>query len=251
LTYRVINRMFLALFRALGLRIDVVGAEHLPSEGAAIVVCNHTSYVDFAFVGLVARGRRRFIRFMAKREVFDNPVAGALLRRMGHIRVDRSNGVSAYRDGVRALRAGEIVGLFPEATISRSWTLKPFKLGAATLAINEQVPIIPVIVWGAHRIATVDGHFSLRRRTPITVLVGEPLHAAPGATPTAVDFELRQLMEAQLIHAQASYPDRPRYARESWWLPRHLGGSAPTPAAAAVLDAHGLARSTGRYLAWQ
>ena len=73
------------------------------------------------------------------------------------------------------LRAGELVAVYPEATISRSFELKEFKTGAARMAIDAQVPIIPLIVWGAHRRWTKDHPRKLgREKIPITVMVGEP-----------------------------------------------------------------------------
>lgn len=242
-TYRLTNRIVRAMFWIIGLRFDVVGAENIPADGAAIIAANHTGYLDFTFVGLAASHRSRLVRFMAKRAIFDNPFAGPLMRRMGHIRVDRTCGAVAYREAERAVRAGEVVGIYPEATISRAWTLKPFKLGAATLAVRENVPLVPVIVWGGHRLWTVDGHRTLRRGIPVTILVGEAIHPAVGATVDQVNDRLQACLQDLLDEAQIGYPDRPKNTRDSWWLPRHLGGSAPAPDVAAELDAEAVNRS--------
>ncbi|MDP9117115.1 MAG: 1-acyl-sn-glycerol-3-phosphate acyltransferase [Actinomycetota bacterium] len=251
LTYRIVNRIFRAMFRVLGLRIDVVGAHHIPATGPAVIACNHTGFLDFPFVGLAAAHQARLVRFMAKRSVFDNRLAGPLMRRMGHIRVDRTCGAVAYRQAERAVRRGEVVGVFPEATISRAWTLKPFKLGAATLAVKEGVPLVPVIVWGAHRILTTDGHRARHRGIAVTVLVGEPIEAGAGdgiagAGVAQVDAELRRRMQDLLDEAQLGYPAKPRDAEGAWWLPAHLGGSAPSPEVAAELDTRGVDRVDGR-----
>ena len=78
------------------------------------------------------------------------------------------------------LRAGELVGVYPEATISRSFELKEFKTGAARMALEAQVPIVPLIVWGAQRMWTKDHPKSLgRNKIPITV-VGRRADAAAG-----------------------------------------------------------------------
>ena len=248
LTYRLVIRGFRLLFVLLGLRFDLRGEEHLPTSGPAIVACNHIGFLDFALVGLAADRRHRLVRFMAKQSTFDNPVLGPLMRSMRHIPVDRSCGAPAARQARDELRRGELVGIFPEATISRAWTLKPFMRGAATLAVREQVPLIPVAVWGGHRVLTVDGRWSLRPGKAITILIGEPISPVEGvarvegADVTAIEAELRHRMQDLLDRAQRDYPDLPRDDADRWWLPQHLGGSAPTPQVAADLDAAGVER---------
>ncbi len=79
------------------------------------------------------------------------------------------------------LQAGELVGLMPEATISRSFELKEFKTGAARMALEAGVPMIPLIVWGAQRIWTKDHPRNVgRKKIPVIVAAGKPL--APPAT---------------------------------------------------------------------
>ncbi|MEJ7636057.1 lysophospholipid acyltransferase family protein [Aeromicrobium sp.] len=241
-TYRVVVRIFGMLFRLMGYRFDVRGVEHLPTSGAAVVAGNHIGFLDFTFIGYAARPRRRRIRFMAKRSAFELPVVGRLMRAMHHIPVDRRSGARAYRQALRLLDAGELVGVFPEATISRSWLLKPFKRGAAGLAINRQVPLIPAIVWGGHRIFTVDGHRSLRRGMPITIVVGEPLRPREGETVAQLSLRLRAAMNALLAEAIDTYPAMPTGDGDRWWLPYDRGGSAPDPETAAVLDREAVAR---------
>ena len=243
LVYRVINGAFRVVFRALGLRFDVRGTEHIPTDGPAVLASNHISFVDFTFVGLAANRRGRLVRFMAKQAVFDHPVSAPLMRAMRHIPVNRSSGAAAYRRAMRALGDGQVVGVFPEATISRAWTLKDFMPGAAALAIREQVPLIPVVTWGGQRILTVDGRHSLRRGKAVTVIVGAPMHPGPEATIAGVTAELGQRLQDLLDEAQSSYPDRPGDDSDRWWLPRQLGGTAPTPADAHVLDLAAVARA--------
>src|SRR4051812_9297968 len=115
------------------------------------MVINHIGYLDFTYAGLAARPARRLVRFMAKQEVFTHKVSGPLMRGMHHIPVDREAGAGSYRTAVDALRAGEIVGVFPEATISRSFELKDFKAGAARMASEAGVPLLPTIIWGSQR----------------------------------------------------------------------------------------------------
>lgn len=227
---------FRIIFRLLGLRFVVRGAEHIPAEGPGLLASNHLSYLDFTFVGLAGSKRHRLVRFMAKKSTFDNRVAGPLMRAMWHVPVDRASGAAAYRIAARRLAAGQLVGIFPEATISRSFTLKSFKLGAATLAVREQVPLIPVVLWGAQRTFTTDRHYSMRWGKTISISVGEPLHPGPDADPVEVDAELRRRMDRLLDEACRTYPDHPRDDADRWWLPARMGGTAPSLAEAAIAE---------------
>ncbi|MEO6605801.1 MAG: lysophospholipid acyltransferase family protein [Aeromicrobium sp.] len=241
-TYRAVNRIFAALFAVMGYRFDVRGAEHIPAEGPGVIAGNHIGFLDFTFIGYAARRRDRLVRFMAKRSVFELPFVGWLMRKMWHIPVDRREGWRAYRQGLRRLDEGQLVGVFPEATISRSWLLKPFKRGAAGLAISHQVPLVPVVVWGGHRIYTVDGHRTLRRRVPITVCLGEALIPGDGETIDQLSARLHTAMEALLDEAIDTYPEQPRNDDDRWWVPHNRGGAAPDPETAAVLDREAVAR---------
>ena len=239
-TYRLVNRAGLVVFAALGLRIDVRGSDHLPRQGGAVLASNHVSFPDFLFVGLVGRERGRFVRFLAKQGVFIPPVVGHAMRAMGHIAVDRTHGEVALRHAVEAAAAGEVVGVFPEATISHSWALRPLRPGAAAVATWCQVSLVPVAVWGGQRIHTVGGRFSLRRRVAISIRVGEPLRPAPDADPCAVTTQLCESMAALLDEAMDAYPDQPRGDSDRWWLPVSRGGTAPSAAEGLRLDEEGM-----------
>jgi 1-acyl-sn-glycerol-3-phosphate acyltransferase len=240
----VVIRLFRTVFRTLGLRFDVRGAEQLPAAGPAVLACNHLSYLDFTFAGLAASEQGRLVRFMAKQSLFANGLTGPFMRAMGHIPVDRASGAAAYRRAARKLAAGELVGIFPEATISRSFTLKSFKLGAATLAVREQVPLIPVVLWGPQRTFTVDRRYSLRRGKTISVYLGAPIVAAPADDPVAVDAELRRRMDQLLAQAWRNYPDVP--SGDPWWVPAVVGGTAPTLERAAELEAAAFAKRAAK-----
>ena len=225
------------MFRVLDNRIRVEGAEHIPRRGGAVIACNHVSYLDFIFCGLGARPAKRLTRFMAKKEIFDNKIAGPLMRGMHHISVDRSAGLGSYREALAKLQAGEVVGVFPEATISQSFTVKEIKSGAVRMAAAAGVPVVPMALWGTQRLWTKGRPKDLtRRHVPISILIGEPMHPAKGDDWDVVTKELRTRMSALLDRAQADYPDQPASDEERWWLPAHLGGTAPTPAEAAELD---------------
>lgn len=241
-TYRFVIRVFGILFRLMGYRFDVRGVENIPTDGPAVIAGNHIGFLDFTFIGYAARPRGRRIRFMAKRSVFELPVVGRLMRAMRHVPVDRQHGASAYRRSLRLLDDNQVVGVFPEATISRSWLLKPFRRGAAGMAVSRGVPLVPAVVWGGHRIYTVDGHRSLRRGMPVTIVVGEPLHAERGETVDALSARLHASMERLLAEAIDTYPEAPSDEADRWWLPHDRGGCAPDPTAAAVLDREAVAR---------
>ncbi|KQY60578.1 glycerol acyltransferase [Aeromicrobium sp. Root495] len=235
-------RTFAVIFHVLGFRFTVEGEENLPVHGPAVLASNHIGFLDFTFIGYAARERGRLVRFMSKKSVFDAPVAGRLMRAMKHVSVDRWTGASAYRDARRRLDDGDVVGVFPEATISRSFRLKPFKPGAAGLAISRGVPLVPCIIWGSQRVMTVDGRRSLRRGKAITITLGAPLHASPDETVLSLTERLHHAMEALLDEAIASYPDQPRNDEDRWWIPADAGGTAPDVESAARLDREALAR---------
>lgn len=225
-----------ALFRALDLRLDLRGGEHVPRTGGAVLASNHISYLDFVFAGLGANPSGRYVRFMAKDTIWSNPVAGPLMRGMKHIPVDRAAGAASLAAGLENVRRGEVVGLFPEATISRSFELKSFKNGAARMAAEGGVPLVPVVVWGTQRLMTKGRPRDFSRGKAVSVTVGPPLHPTPTDDVNEVTEQLRTTMSALLKDAWARYPQRPRGADDTWWLPESLGGTAPTPDQAAKLE---------------
>jgi 1-acyl-sn-glycerol-3-phosphate acyltransferase len=217
--------------RVTGARITYRGLPNIPSVGGAVVAINHTSYVDFVPAALATTQRKRRLRYMIKAEMQDVKAVDFLIRHTKTIPVDRHAGADAYAVAVGRLREGELVGVYPEATISRSFELKAFKTGAARMAIDAQVPIIPLVVWGAQRIWTKDHPKRIgRNKIPITVAVDPPLVAS--GTIDAVMAELREEMTALLHQVQEDYP----HPDGEYWVPRRLGGSAPTPEEATVLD---------------
>lgn len=233
--YPPVIRFALGLFQAQGLKFTVTGAEHIPESGGAVIAMNHLSYFDYAYAGIPARERDRIVRWMAKKEIFDVPGAGALMRGMKHIPVDRAAGLDAYEAAVAALRAGELVGVFPETTISRSLELREFKTGAVRMAQAAEVPIIPLLAWGNHRVWTKGRPKRLgRSKIPIHMHVGAPIAIGADAKAGAETEALRSTMTEALHRLQEDYPRLP--PEEAAYVPARLGGDAPTPARAADLD---------------
>ena len=233
------------LLWAQGLRVRIEGRENIPATGGAVIAMNHISYLDYVFAGLAVRSRRRQVRFMAKKELFDKPGLGHALRSMKHIQVDREAGGSALQNGIDALRRGELVGVFPEATISRSFELKGFKTGAVRMAMAADVPVIPLVNWGAHVLATKGLPRNMgRTRTPIIMSIGEPLRFAAGTDPLEATDALRVQMDEQLRAAQGEYGPMPQ--KLSRWEPARTGGTAPTLMEADALDAQEVAERRRR-----
>ncbi len=234
LTYPPIILTAKAAFKALGLKFQMYGTENIPRTGGALLAVNHISYVDFILSGFAAQPSGRVVRFMAKRETFDHKISGPIMRSLHHISVDRADGLASYNEGVRYLRMGEVVGIFPEATISRSFEIKELKSGATRLAAEAGVPLVPVILWGTQRLMTKDHPRDFSRGKTIAISVGEPLHPT-GKNSVAETAQLREAMSETLDRTIRAYPDVEQ-PPGSWWLPARYGGSAPTPEEAKRLD---------------
>ncbi|MEW9548482.1 lysophospholipid acyltransferase family protein [Nonomuraea sp. NPDC050783] len=223
------------LFRALDIRFHMEGTENVPRSGGAVLVSNHISYLDFIFAGFAAHPAGRLVRFMAKQDVFEHRISGPLMRGMHHIPVDRGAGAGSYATALRMLKAGEVVGVFAEATISRSFTVKEIKNGAIRMAQATNVPVIPLALWGSQRFWTKGRPRKLlQRHIPLTVLVGEPMYPKRGDDVTKHVTDLHERLSGLVDRAQRTYPEIPPGV---WWQPAHLGGTAPTPEEAAALDA--------------
>lgn len=225
--YRPIIVSAKTLFSVLGIRFDVVGTEFIPRTGGAVIAMNHTSYLDFALGGVPAdMTGHRLVRFMAKEGIWRNPIAGPLMRGMKHIPVDRDSGSQAFKDAVRAARDGELIGIFPEATMSRSFEVKEIKNGAVRIAMSANVPLIPMIVFGGQRILGYDHRDFTRGRT-VVITVGEPMHPTRGEDGDALTAELKRRLEVLLDESIDRYPAADP-GQDAWWLPKRRGGTAPT-----------------------
>lgn len=227
LVYPPVISLVKTFWKYLGLNLHFQGDENIPRTGGAILAINHTSYLDFALAGTAALPVKRFVRFMAKKELFDNKIAGPLLRGMHHINVDRSNGAASFVSALKALESGEIIGIFPEGTISTSFEIKGLKSGAIRLASEASVPIIPTIVWGGQRIYTKGVKPNLKRgKTPVSVSFGEAIYFSKESDIQSAELHLRDVMISMLREVQENYPDSHVGQR---WAPARLGGTAPAP----------------------
>jgi 1-acyl-sn-glycerol-3-phosphate acyltransferase len=151
----------------------VEGVEHVPRDGAFIIVSNHTSNVDPPLVGW-ATGHQigRIVHFMAKIEMRGWPIIGWLATQSAVYFVHRGEGDrAAQRFSLEALAAGRPIGIFPEGTRSRDGHLKPGKSGAAFLAMRSGAPLLPVGIAGTHRI--FPGRSRWLHPTKIRIRIGD------------------------------------------------------------------------------
>ncbi len=132
------------------------GDKNFPSEGGFVIALNHLSHVDPLTSALFVYDHGRIPRFLAKAGLFKNKLLGGYLRSAGQIPVERetSGAVGAYAAAVAAVRRGECVIIYPEATITRDPDLWPMrgKSGAARIALEVGCPVVPVGQWGAQEI---------------------------------------------------------------------------------------------------
>jgi 1-acyl-sn-glycerol-3-phosphate acyltransferase len=224
---------FAALFRlgwrALALDVRSRGHAHIPRHGAAILASNHVSYLDFCFVALAPPQPRRRVRFLIRHDVYDNRPVGAALHAMRQIPVEvHGDPAPGLRRAEELLREGEVVGVHPEGTISPSFVVREGRSGAVRLSQATGAPIVPVGVWGSQRLLTKWRPRNLERGLAVEVHYGAPFTPAPDADATAATVQLMQRIDDQVQAAQAAYPQRPDPG-DDWWIPAHLGGSAPTP----------------------
>ncbi|MBI1736796.1 MAG: AMP-binding protein [Candidatus Rokubacteria bacterium] len=156
-----------------GCRLRVEGLEHLPRTGRVVLAANHASYLDAAV--LLAAIPRRF-RFVAKKELTAVPIVGAVIRRVGHLTVDRVDLARSVADATRvrdALTGDDAVLFFPEGTFRDAAGLSPFRLGAFTVAVETGAPVVPIAIRGTR--AVLPAGAWLPRPGPITVTIAPPV----------------------------------------------------------------------------
>ncbi|MDQ1546624.1 MAG: hypothetical protein QOH69_1528 [Actinomycetota bacterium] len=242
--YRFAMLVCRALFSFLRVRRTVAGVEHVPDVGGAVIAMTHFGYLEFALVAYtIWRHDRRRVRFLVTSGAFRNPIVGWLLLRLRQIPVDRRAGGGAFAAAEAALESGSLVGVFPEAGVDASFTVRELKTGAVRLAVNASVPLIPVAIWGGQRLMTREHKFRFSERfgVPVAIEFGPALSLA--GERHEVTAKLRTTLQTLLASLRATYPDP---GEGQWWQPRHLGGTAPTPEEAVKLDAAVVARRAAK-----
>lgn len=229
--------------RALGLRTHQEGLENLPAEGPAIVAASHVSYPDFLTLAEAGWARGRRIRFLTRHDVWNVPGVRRAMTGMRHVPVDRAVPAAAYLRARQLLREGEVVGIFPEAGISFSYTVRALMPGVAALARETGAPVVPVTQWGVQRVWSVGREAvgrtpppSLRRGRPNDLVMGPPMTVPPGTDVRAWTAELGKVLTGMLEELQARPHLRPAPGEHAPWYPAHLGGDAPDRREASALD---------------
>lgn len=217
---------------AMGWRTSVLGGEHLPATGPAVIAANHVSHLDaFLLAKAVLDVGRRRLHFLAKRELFTNPLLRPILRSAHQIEVDRGGDPSrALEPAVQVLRDGGLVAVFPEGTISTSFVPAAPRLGAARMALMADAPLIPATLWGGQRIVTKDRRHWWQRGVLLVTRFAAPLRPLAGEDPRHLTARLWDTVGGLVDEVSRSYPQGPRGPDDRWWLPAHLGGTAPSVA---------------------
>ncbi|MGN0065746.1 MAG: lysophospholipid acyltransferase family protein [Nocardioides sp.] len=244
LTYRLVNGIGRTALAGLAVRTRWEGAEHVPTSGPVIIAANHVSYVDFVFLQRALRRRHRRVRFMTRADVWDAPGVGPVMDAMGHIPVDRDAPAAAYLRARSLLRQGHAVGVFPEAGISYSLTVRGLMRGVAALGRETGVPVVPAAIFGSQRIYGVwpldeDGRelgLDRTRGRRVDVVFGEPVLVPPTADLTEWTRWLGERLTGMLEGLQGQPQHRPRPGEWAPWYPAHLGGDALTRAQAREWD---------------
>ncbi len=164
-------------------KFEFSGIENIPSEGPALVVFNHRSYFDPTVMGLVVAKAGRSVRGLGKKEVFDVPVAGRILKALGGVRVERASGSNEPLElAAKSLRGGEVVMMAPQGTIPRGPAFFDPELkgrwGAAKLAAMSGAPVIPIGLWGTEKVWPRSARLpsmSLTNRPTVSANVGQPI----------------------------------------------------------------------------
>lgn len=191
--YALMDRLLRPLLMRL-YRVEVRDGERIPATGPAVVAANHESILDGFFLALATR---RQLRFMAKIELYRIPLLKQVLGGAGAFPVDRARdeGRSVFH-GVELLERGEAIGIFPQGTCL-PYRERPFKRGAARLALATGAPLVPVALIGTEK--ALRPHSIKVGRPRVTILVGEPIrverHAGDGAAETELTARLERAVD--------------------------------------------------------
>ncbi len=177
--YKLI-KFFSVIYLKLFYRFKIYGKENVPETGNIIICANHSSNNDTLMLAMITK---RIIHYMAKEELFRNPVSRWVFTKAHAIMVHRDgNDMVAIRSAIRVLGAGEVLGIFPQGTRDKGGIHKEgsFKTGVATISVKTKSPVIPVYI---------SEEYKLFRRS--TVYVGEPINTWEHAPkrPTQEDYD--------------------------------------------------------------
>ena len=193
----------LYFFHVKGLRCE--GAENIPREGAVIFAPNHKSNFDPPVIGVCSP---RVVHYMAKEELFKNPVFAAVIRYFGTFPVKRGTvDRGAIRRAMKELKAGNPLGIFPEGTRIHGNRIGRFHDGMASLALMTGTPILPVAVIGTEKLP--------RREGPLAVVFGKPIPVARGRATEENMKEVNEKVRAALLEMWKDYYEKSGYTPEA------------------------------------
>lgn len=187
---------------------DWRGGEKLPKSGPAIVVCNHLSYLDPLTFSHFLYNNGRAPRYLGKESVFRIPIIGAIIRGAGQIPVYRESKDAAkgFEHAIAVLKAGHLLGVYPEGTLTRDENLWPMKAktGVARLALLTGVPVYPCASWGPEKVLPpYSKKIKLFPRTKVSIIMGDPIDLSrwkgresdPAAIEEAADLIMDRITE--------------------------------------------------------
>jgi putative phosphoserine phosphatase/1-acylglycerol-3-phosphate O-acyltransferase len=217
-------------------RFDIDGVDNIPPSGPAILVSNHRSYFDPVAIGVTLAKRGRTVRFLAKKELFDVPLAGPVLRAMGAIPVERGSGsAEPLRAAAECIQAGDLVAVLPEGTIPRGEAFFDPVLkgrpGAARLTATTRAPVIPIGLWGTEQVwprsSRLPNLTALRTPPTVRVRVGEPVDVkrrSAAADTKRIMAAISALLPPEARVARRPTADELARSQPPGWRPEDGGG---------------------------
>ncbi|MBR2214528.1 MAG: 1-acyl-sn-glycerol-3-phosphate acyltransferase [Selenomonadaceae bacterium] len=166
--FYAILRVLFCLYFKLFFRAEIIGRENMPREGAVILAANHMSNWDPPFLACFLF---RPVSYMAKVELFKNPIFGAAITKCHAFPVKRGGAdKSAIKTAVNVLKEGRCLGLFPEGTRSRDGHLKKAEAGVGLIAALTKAPVVPAAILGTERMFKAGSFFP-----KLKLIYGSPL----------------------------------------------------------------------------
>ena len=167
------------VFRAFT-KCEWIDGHKIPASGGCVAVANHISHSDPLVFGLFLYDQGRLVRYLAKDEVFHTPILKTLVKGAGQIPVKRltTDAASAFSAAVEGIGHGELIGIYPEGTLTRDPNLWPMtgKTGAARIALTTGCPVIPVAQWGPQELlAPYSSKLKLFPRKRLVAKAGDPV----------------------------------------------------------------------------
>lgn len=208
-----------------GLSWRIEGSERIPADGPCLLASNHISYFDPIAVAFVTDRAGRRVRTMTKVELFEHWIMGPIMRGFGNIPVDRGSAdARALELAAATLAAGECVVVYPEGTLSGNLEPMAGRTGVARLAKAAGLPIVPLGLWGTHRVIppfAPDG--ATRKPRPrwgcaVTAVLGEPVVVGPSDNPREATDRIMGGIVASVARARAIYPQTPKPGESTWWV---------------------------------